>query len=319
MSDFAGQSVFITGATGFIGSHLARRLVSQGARVSALMRPGSSTRRVTDILDRMQVFEGDLSDLGALQRMLATAKPRYLFHLAAYTLVDRDWAHAEIAMRVNLEGTMHLTHALSGMELTCMVNSGTCEEYGDAPPPIDEEQPAQPVSPYSVSKAAATLWCQMLHRTAQMPIVTVRPFLSYGPWQEPVRLIPQAILAAIDGKNLPMTNGEQTREFTHVDDIVDGYLRAAATPEAAGQVINLGSGMEHQVRDVVRTIFVLAQARGQPLLGAVPYRAAEIWRCVSSNAKARRILGWQPRISLEQGLRDTIAWYRNHRAAAGGA
>lgn len=146
MSVFAQQSVFITGPTGFIGSHLARRLVAEGACVSALLRPSSSTHRIGDILDRLHVFEGDLSDAGALQRILAAAKPRYVFHLAAFTLVDRDWVHAEIAMRVNLEGTMHLTRALSGLNVASMVNSGTCEEYGDAPPPIDEDQPVRPVS-----------------------------------------------------------------------------------------------------------------------------------------------------------------------------
>src|SRR3954447_5231510 len=236
MSALSGQPVFVTGATGFIGSHLSRKLVRDGARVSVLLRGRSRTARIDDILPRLRVFEGDLDDAASLRHALAAVRPRFVFHLAAYTLVGRDWSHAEVAMRVNLEGTMRLTNALAGLDVACIVNSGTCEEYGDATPPIDEDQLVKPVSPFSVSKAAATLWCQMLHRTTTAPIVTVRPFLCYGPQQDPVRLIPQAILAALAGRDFPMTNGEQTREFTHVGDIVEGYVRAAVTPEAVGQV-----------------------------------------------------------------------------------
>lgn len=309
---FADQRVFVTGATGFIGSHLVRRLVAEGAQVSVLVRAGSNTVRLADTIEGLIVHEGDLSQAEALRRILRSVSPRYIFHLAAFTTVAREWSHRDPALRVNLEGTMHLTEAMQGLDIASMVNSGSNEEYGSAPPPTAEDAPLDPVSPYSVAKAAATLWCRMLHRTQGAPIVTVRPFLAYGPGQEPVRLIPQAIVAALANRDFPMTGGEQTRDFVHVSDLVDGYLRAASCREAHGEVINLASGQECTVRDLVRRVFDITGSRGAILQGAVPSRPAEMWRCGASIEKARRLLGWAPRIGLEAGLRDTIDWYRAH-------
>jgi UDP-glucose 4-epimerase len=310
----AGSNVFVTGATGFIGSHLARRLLDIGARVNILIRPGSTAVRIADRLSELTTFEGDLSDVDRLRAMLKTAKPQYVFHLAAYTIVDRDYLQSDSAMRVNLGGTMRLTEALQGIDLKRLINTGTCEEYGDAIPPFDEDTPLKPVSPYSVSKAAATMWCQMIQQTTGAPIVTVRPFLCYGAGQDAGRLVTQAIIAALAGRDFPMTEGEQTRDFKHVTDFVDGYLRAAVAPAAVGEVINLGSGEEHRVRDLVQTIFNMAGARGRPQPGLVPYRQAEVWRSVASITKARRLLGWEPKVRLEDGMRTTIEWYREQWA-----
>lgn len=311
-----GASVFLTGATGFIGSHLLERLCALGADPAILLRPSADASRIADRLDGVRVYRGDLADADRLRSMLEEARPRYVFHLAAYTQVGREASHAASAMSVNLVGTMNLLAAAQGLPIEAIVNSGTCEEYGDGAPPIDESAALRPVSPYSASKAAATLWCEMMYRSARAPVVTLRPFLCYGPAQEPVRLIPQAILAALAGRDFPMTAGEQTREFTHVSDIVEGYLLAAAVPEAVGEVINLGSGEEHRVRDLVERIYAIAGSGGRPLIGAVPYRAAELWRCVSNPGKAHRLLGWRPRIDLDRGLAQTIEWYRSRGAAA---
>ena len=166
-----------------------------------------------------------------------------------------------------------------------------------------------PVNAYAASKSAAWLFCNMYHRTHGYPIVTVRPFTAYGPRQSIRVLIPQAILSALRGQDFEMTGGEQTRDFTYVDDVVEGCIRASLSEKAIGQTINLGTGEEHAIKGVVLEVLELMGSTVKPLLGALPYRPGEIWCLYSDSSKAKELLGWQPQVSLEEGLRWTIKWY----------
>jgi nucleoside-diphosphate-sugar epimerase len=150
----------------------------------------------------------------------------------------------------------------------------------------------------------------MFHKTLDLPIVTVRPFLTYGPYQDPKMLIPHTIISALKGKSFDMTGGEQTREFNFISDIVDGYIKSATSPEAIGQVVNIGNGTEYQIREVVEKILDIMDARIKPAIGALPYRAGETWHFYCSNEKAMDLMGWKPRVRLEEGLEKTISWYR---------
>ena len=307
---FAGQRVLVTGATGFIGAHLTRALVARGAQVTVLLREAARLTRLGPVLDLLTVHRGDLTDAAALQQCVQAARPLYAFHLAAHTNVERGRVNDELALNVNLIGTARLLNALADCGVERIINSGSCEEYGDSEPPVTEAARLRPVSPYSASKAAASIWCEMLYRTRGAPVVTMRPFLSYGPEQDTVRLIPQAIVAALRNLEFPMTLGEQTREFTHVDDMVDGYLRAALMPGIDGRIFNLSSGEETSVRDAVTLIFRLAESQGRPLFGALKYREAELWRSSGDARMAREHLGWQPKIVFSDGIARTINWYR---------
>ncbi|MCP5229418.1 SDR family NAD(P)-dependent oxidoreductase [Accumulibacter sp.] len=310
LDEFRGARVLVTGASGFIGAHLTRSLVAHGARVGVLLRPSGSLAKLQPLLEHIEVVRADLCDEQALEQAVARIRPRYAFHMAAFTNVDRDRGNDELALTVNLTGTVRLLNFLADNKVTRIVNSGSCEEYGDMSSAITETAAPHPVSPYSVSKAAATMWCEMVYRTRGVPVVTMRPFLGYGPEQEAVRLIPQAILAALQDREFPMTLGEQTREFTYVDDVVDGYLRAALVPGIDGEIFNLSSGEENLVRDAVDLIFRLAGSQGKPLFGALPYRSAELWRCCGDASKARDQLGWRPKTPFAQGIASVIPWYR---------
>jgi nucleoside-diphosphate-sugar epimerase len=149
----------------------------------------------------------------------------------------------------------------------------------------------------------------MYHRTRGHPIVTVRPFTVYGPRQSERALIPRTILSTLRGEDFEMTGGEQTRDFTYVDDVVEGYVRASLSKKAIGQTINLGTGEEHAIRDVVLKVLELMGSPVKPLIGVLPYRPGEIWRLYADSNKARELLGWQPQVGLEEGLRRTIKWY----------
>ncbi len=311
MEGIKGVRVLVTGALGFVGSHLGKELAEMGAILHLVDRPNTPDFRISDYKSLASIHEIDLTDFERLREMIHEVRPEKIFHLASVLDVERSIDRTVDITSNNLIGTLNLIKALDGIDYLCLVNTGTCEEYGDNPVPFQEDQPVNPVSPYSAAKASATIFCQMFHKTLGLPIVTIRPFLTYGPLQNPRMLIPQTIVSVLKGNAFKMTGGEQTREFNYVTDIVDGFIRAAITPEAIGQVFNIGNGVEYPIRDVVEMILDRMNAAIQPEIGALPYRPGETWHFYCSNDKARKILGWEPKLSLEEGLDKTIAWYRD--------
>ena len=308
MTTLEGVCVLITGATGFIGSHLAERLVGEGAEVTLAVEPGASQANIVSILDKVRVHEVDLRDGQTVRQLVREYQPSKVYHLAAVGVTEPD-IDPLLAVQVNVLGTLNLLEALRETECDCLVNTGTCYEYGHNTPPMREDQMVDPINAYAASKSATWLFCNMYHRTHGYPIVTVRPFTVYGPRQSEHALIPQVILSALRGKDFEMTGGEQTRDFTYVDDVVEGYIRASLSEKAIGQTINLGAGEEHAIKDVVLKVLELMNSPVRPLIGALPYRPGEIQRLYADSNKARELLGWQPQVGLEEGLRRTIEWY----------
>lgn len=305
--------VLVTGISGFIGSHLARRLVKEGAEVYGLARAGSNLWRLGDISKDVIIHYGDIRDFATIKTVITAIKPQKIFHLAAYVDTRRSLELIDDMVEVNLKGTLNLLQILNGMQYDCFINTGASEEYGDNPAPFREDQVPNPVSAYSASKVSATVFCQMLHKTCRAPIVTLRPFLTYGPGQQGDMLIPSLIGKTIMGEEFEMTKGEQTREFNYVDDIVDAYIRASVTQRAIGEIINIGSGLECKVIDVVEMVLHLMESSLKPRVGALDYRPGEARHFFCDNTKAREILGWRPAINLEDGLKNTINWFRIHR------
>lgn len=312
ITTLAKTKVLVTGTSGFIGSHLARRLVAEGAEVHGLVEPGTSRWRIQDIQKQIELYDADLRDYESLKKITQGVKPQKVFHLAARVDVSRSLEIIDEMVEVNIRGTLNLLRALDGIAYDCFINTGTSEEYGDNPTPFREDQTPNPVSPYSAAKAAVTMFCRMLHKTSGLPVITLRPFLTYGPGQESDMLIPSLIRKVSQGEALEMTRGEQTREFNYVEDVVDGFIRASLSPGAIGEIINIGNGREYRVRDVVEMVLRLMNSPIEPRFGALDYRPGEAWHFYCDNTKARKILGWKPEVSLEDGLRMTIDWYQKH-------
>lgn len=304
--------VLVTGISGFIGSHLARRLVEEGAEVHGLVRRSSNLWRIQDLKKQIALHYSDIRDFDSVRKGIRGIQAQKVFHLAAYVDVRRSLEVADEMVEVNVKGTLNLLRALEGTGYDCFINTGTSEEYGYNPPPFREDQPPSPVSLYSVSKAATTMLCQMLHKTVGLPTLTLRPFLTYGPGQEGDMLIPSLVRRVLKGEAVEMTKGEQTREFNYIDDIVDGFIKASVSPEAVGEVINIGNGLEYRVRDVVEMILKLMNSPMKPNLGALPYRPGETRHFYCDNTKARNILGWESSVGLEDGLVRTINWFNKH-------
>lgn len=316
MAGFKSIPVLVTGAEGFLGSHLARRLVGEGARVSALVAPAAPLDRLADIRKNLKVLPVDIRDGGAVAEAVKKASPRYLFHLAAYTNPSRSWETLELALAVNLGGTVNVLQAAKREGCASVSCLCTAEVYGRNPPPFREEMPLDPVSPYSLSKAAATLACLTAARTFSLPVVLLRLFLVYGPDQGEERFLPQLIRAGLAGRPFRMTGGRQTREYTYVDDVVEGALRAARCRQARGMVLNLGSSEEVSLNALVKRT---ERALSVPISverRRLPYRPGEIFRFVGDHGRARTLLGWRHRISLDEGLRRTVDWYRERFSLA---
>lgn len=292
---YRGARALITGASGFIGAHLAASLQAAGAEVhgtsrEAQQRPG---------LRWHQVGPGDA--LGALVREL---RPDVVFHLAAR--MDRG-RRSELLAPMLLDNTVavaSLCDALLAAQGGRLVLLGTAEEYGAEPGPWVEGQREAPASPYGLSKAAATMVAELAHRTFGLRVVVGRPSVLYGPGQRGDQFIPSLIATCMAGERFAMTRGEQSRDFIFIDDLIDGMLRLGAC-DHHGRVFHLCAGVSVTVASVALRVQQMI-GRGSVDLGALPYRQVEAMVQEMSPALARDVLGWQARVSLDEGLRRTI-------------
>jgi UDP-glucose 4-epimerase len=311
-TELAGERVLVTGSSGFIGSHLTRRLIAEGAEVHALTSAVSSVypTRLLEVRDQITLHEASLADRGALNIVATDVRPSYVFHLGAYTHVGKSWQRVDECIQVNIQGTINLLMALEPVGFTRFVNTGTSEIYGDIDAPFREDAAVHPISPYSVSKHAAEEYCRLFAAARSWPVVRVRPFNAYGPMQSPDRVIPEIITRALKRQPLRMTLGEQTREFNFVDDLTDGLVRVAVTPGIDGDLFNLGCGREISMRDLAIMILSLMGNPIEPEYGALPERPIEIRRMHADTSKSEQRLGWRAKTSLEDGLARTIEWYR---------
>jgi UDP-glucose 4-epimerase len=294
-----GLRILVTGASGFIGRHLARRLALAAPRLFLAMRKPAS-------LASGEVLEMDLTEPGTIERCLSAARPDIVFHLGAFTDVSRNPGLEAKHVAVNYQGTLSLARALAGRPLKRMIHFGTCEEYGDGAVPFVESQEPRPVSPYSASKVRATLAMRELWKKERFPVVIVRPFLTYGPGQDGDRFLAQVVRAAVSDETLPMTPGEQTREFNHIEDVVEGLLQAAVKEGIEGEIINIACGEERRLDEVARLVYRLAGATTGPGLGALPYRKGEAMRFFGSTEKCTRLLDYRPCIRFEEGIENLI-------------
>lgn len=318
MASLRDARILVTGASGFIGSHLARRLLNDGAEVHVVTSGVSRVfpTRLLDVRDSVTLHEANLMDATALRAVLGRARPSHVFHLGAYTHVGKSWDRVDECVQTNVQGTVNLLR--TAVEAGCerVIFTGTSEIYGPIDSPFAEDAQVQPASPYAVSKYAAESYCRMFYESRGWPIVMLRPFNAYGPGQSPDRVIPEIIVRALRRKSLLMTEGRQTREFNFVEDLVDGFVRSAVTPGIEGQLFNLGCGEDIAMRDLATLILDLM---GNPIaaqFGALPERPGEIMRMASDSTKARTALNWEPRVTLRAGLERTISWYQEQLEGA---
>ena len=316
--NWQSKRVLVTGAGGFIGSHLVERLVEVGANTRALVHyNGNGAWGWLDQSPRkneVEVILGDICDQDSLQRAIAGVD--VVFHLAALIAIPYSY-HAPLSyIRTNIEGTANVLQSAIRNNAGLVVHTSTSEVYGTAQQvPISETHPLQGQSPYSASKIGADKIAESFHLSFGLPVITVRPFNTYGPRQSARAVIPTIILQALTQDEIRLGNVKPTRDLNYVADTVAGFIAAAESADAVGDVINLGTGRETSIEELAAMILEIT-GRNVPIKTddeRVRPENSEVERLCADNAKARRLLNWQPHHSLEDGLAKTIEWMKqNH-------
>jgi NAD dependent epimerase/dehydratase len=312
------KRVLVTGAGGFIGSHLVERLVELGASVRALIHYNAlgswGWLDYSPHRERIEVIMGDLTDRDLVFQ--AARNVEIVFHLGALIAIPYSYQAPSSYVRTNIEGTLNILLAARDLEVARLVHTSTSEVYGTARyVPIDENHPLQGQSPYSATKIAADKLAEAFHCSYGVPVVIVRPFNTYGPRQSTRAVIPTIISQCLNGDTIRLGHLHPTRDLNYVSDTVEGFLRAATADNVLGQTINLGSGREISIGNLALLIARLLGKQVQIITDERRRRPekSEVERLLADNSKAKRLLGWEPRVSLEEGLLRTIDWMREHR------
>lgn len=318
-SQLNGRRVFVTGASGFIGSHLAERLVLEGANVTCLVHYnaqsslGNIDRIPPHIRRELRIEFGNIEDGDYLCRMVKDHE--IVFHLAALIGIPFSYVSPRSYVRTNIEGTLNILEAARICGVGRVVHTSTSEVYGSALRiPMDEAHPLQAQSPYSASKIGADKLVESYANSFNLPIVTIRPFNTYGPRQSARAIIPTIIVQALERDTIRLGNLTPKRDLTYVADTVDGFVRAATTKGVEGQTINLGSGTSVSVGELAEKILSATGLKKQIVIDESRVRpeTSEVSNLVAENMKARELLGWSPCIKLDQGLLETIDYVRSN-------
>jgi len=308
------MKVVVTGGTGFVGANLVRRLVTEGHEPALLVRPGFASWRIDSIRDRITVHEVDFGEAPALVSALDAIRPTWVFHLAAHGAYSWETDIAQI-IQTNVIGTANLLAAACRTGVDAFVNAGSSSEYGRMGHAPSETEAGSPDTPYGITKATATAMCVSAAQTHTTRIRTVRLYSVFGPFEDPRRFIPSLIVHGRRGAFPSLVSPRTARDFVYVDDVIDAFLMAAQDVAGEpGAIYNIGSGVQTTIMEAVLIAGRVMGIHAAPAWGTMPARVwdTDIW--VAERGKSRDVLGWYPRYSFEDGLRQTIDWLQSDPA-----
>jgi NAD dependent epimerase/dehydratase len=323
--DIAKQKIVVTGADGFIGSHLVEGLMDRGCQVRAFVFYNSFNNwgwldtLPKDKLHKLEVFPGDIRDPNGVRTAMQGMD--MVFHLAALIAIPFSYHSPDSYVDTNIKGTLNVLQAVRDAACHRVLITSTSEVYGTAQyVPIDEQHPFQGQSPYSATKIGADRIAESFYRSFNTPVTIVRPFNTFGPRQSARAVIPTIITQLLAGSTeIRLGNIHPTRDFNYVKDTVDGFIAIAETPATIGEEINIASQQEISIgqlaREIIDQINPTAILKGTSRIVSEDIRIrpknSEVERLLGSNEKIRRLTGWQPAYTLKQGIRETIEWFRN--------
>ena len=315
--DWSGAPVLVTGAAGFIGSHLAERLARNGAQVRAFVRYNSRNdygwleTLDPDVLDHVEIFRGDLANPEAVARAIEGRE--VVFHLGALIPIPYSYVHPREFLEANIVGTTNILEATRRIDLRRVVHTSTSEVYGTARQvPISEQHPLNPQSPYAATKSAADQLALSYWRSFSIPVAVARPFNTFGPRQSARAVIPTIITQALSRDVIELGSTHTTRDFLFVEDTAAGLEACGRTEGVEGEVMNLGTGSEISIGEVVERVLSIV-GRDLPVEAASERMRpdqSEVERLIADWSKARELIGWEPRVDFDEGLRRTIEWIR---------
>jgi dTDP-glucose 4,6-dehydratase len=310
MNEFwRGKKVLVTGGAGFIGSHLTEKLVQSGADVTVIDKADIMGREpnlsnLKSVTDKIKVIHGNVGSNDIITTIIKNS-PEVILHLGAIAYVNYSFDHPFEVINDNYLGTLNILQAAMNLDVERVVVTSSSEVYGTAQySPIDEKHPLNPTSPYAASKAAADRTAFSFCLTYGMPISIIRPFNTYGP-RHTYDVIPKFIKLALKGQPLTIYGaGDQSRDFTYVDDMVRGFLLMGSHKSAVGEVVNFGFGKDFSINHTAELIVKLSKSTSK--IVHIEKRMAEVNRLICDNRKAQKLFGWEPEVSLEEGLRRNI-------------
>lgn len=305
---------FVTGASGHLGVALTHELLRQGQEVAIMLRPSSSREALHDVLARVRVIEGDLEQVDAMQVQLEDFRPEMVFHLAWFGVANR-FKDDPRQMTVNLHSSLRLMELCAAAGCQTWVGLGSQAEYGRVDGVLLESLPARPETSYGVVKQAVGSVGGKLAAALDMRFVWLRLLATYGPFDDPDHLIPLVISSLLQGKSPELTLGEQIWDYLYVEDAARALWLVAQNPSAQG-VFNLGSGEGRSVAFLVESLKNLISAKLSSGLGSKPYTAGQIMHLQANIDRLKAVTGWQPSVSLEEGLARTVAWHRGQSELA---
>jgi nucleoside-diphosphate-sugar epimerase len=305
----SAKRILITGAAGFVGAVLTRRVLESGHEVHVLLKSTSPGWRLADLTRDLKVHQGDLTDEAGVAALVADARPEIVYHLATHGAYPFQ-TNADGIIQTNILGTWNLLKALARTDYEVFVNTGSSSEYGFKEYAMRETDLLEPNSYYSVAKCAQTLLCQHVAKTEQRPITTFRLFSVYGPYEEPSRLVPTLVRLCLEGKDLTLVDPATARDFVYVDDVVDAYLRVDKLAALCGEVVNIGTGVQCSLGRMVEAVLAETAARVQCHWGTMPARIWDAKTWVADCTKSQRLLDWRATTSLTDGIAQTVAWMR---------
>jgi UDP-glucose 4-epimerase len=303
----------VTGASGFVGNNLARRLLEEGHEVHVLLRKGHTDWNLRNILADLRIHLVDLRDKRGLISLLANIRPEWIFHLAAFGAYSWQ-TDVEQMLQTNVLGTTNLIDAALNCDFEAFVNTGSSSEYGFKDYPPSEDVGLEPNSYYAVTKASATLFCRYTARNRNRHMPTLRLYSAYGPYEHPSRLIPTLVSKGLSNLLPPLVDPNISRDFVYVDDVIQAYLLAATVrDQSPGEIFNVGTGVQTSIREVVDIARMEMGITAEPEWGSMENRSWDTATWICNYQHIRAVLGWSPEHDFRAGLKATINWQRNNR------
>ncbi len=305
--------VIVSGASGFVGSNLTRKLLELGNEVYIFARKESKLWRLADIISQLELFTLDMEDKNSIKKALQKIRPDIVYHLGAYGGYPFQ-EDINTIIRSNILYSVNLMDASRMCGLERFVNVGSSSEYGPKKQPMKESDFPQPVTPYGISKLTQTQFAQYFYEQHELPIVTLRLFSVYGPYEEPGRLIFDLMTAAVRNKPINLYSPSPRRDYVFMSDVIDAFLKAAKKPDIEGKIFNIGSGKDHSVGNVVDIVNEITKKKLEVSWGSVEkkrtFDTKNKW--IANINEAKKHLRWKPHFSFKKGLLETFQWYSDN-------
>lgn len=302
------QRIVITGAGGFIGCLLTRKLVKKGFKVHAFVRSKKSLWRLTDIMPEIVVHRNVLNNKSELKKTFKKINPIYVFHLATYGAYPSQ-QELDKMIETNIIGTSNLLEALRGLSCKSIVIAGSSSEYGKKEKQMMETDYLEPNNFYGATKAAQTQISQVYGATSDLPIIILRLFNVYGPFEEKGRLVRSVIESVLSKKKILLATGHEARDLIYIEDVVDAFIHAAKSKVRTGSIFNIGTGKQTTIRELAQKVIEITGVKVPIKLNSYPGRKWDTTHWRADTKKTSDVLKWKPKYTLKKGLEETIKWY----------